>query len=256
MTMKKQQSKIIFGLSLFIVVSIALFAFQDSTKIKKENQQAIKDTVPKNKNMDIDIDIKMKDIDKVIKESMNEVNKSLKAIEWNKIPEEVNNSLQKIDFTKMQAEIEKSMKSIDWKKMQMEIDRSMKEIDWNKIKNEINYSMNDIDKDKMHREMEKAMIEVRESLKESQKINTKELKKEMEKVKEEMKKAKNELSDIKEMQIDMEKDGLINKKEGYNIEYKNKELLINGKKQPQEVTEKYRKYFKGENFKMKRSKED
>ncbi|MDQ6756439.1 MAG: hypothetical protein M3004_05845 [Bacteroidota bacterium] len=67
---------------------------------------------------------------------------------------------------------------------------------------------------------------------------------------------KHKKKDVKEMTTEMEKDGLINKKEGYNIEYKNKELLINGKKQSNEVTEKYRKYFKGEDFQIKRSKEN
>ena len=58
------------------------------------------------------------------------------------------------------------------------------------------------------------------------------------------------------MTTEMEKDELLNKKESNTIEYKNKELLINGKKQSPEVTEKYRKYFKGNNFKLKFSGED
>ena len=79
---------------------------------------------------------------------------------------------------------------------------------------------------------------------------------EMDKAKPEMLKAKTGFSEIKEMTNEMEKDGLLNKKESNTIEYKNKELLINGKKQSPEATGKYRKYFKGDNFKYKFSGED
>ena len=39
-------------------------------------------------------------------------------------------------------------------------------------------------------------------------------------------------------------EGLLKAGEDYKIEYKNKELLINGKKQSQQTTDKYRKYFR------------
>ena len=78
----------------------------------------------------------------------------------------------------------------------------------------------------------------------------------MDNAKLEMLKAKTGMSELKEMTTEMEKDGLLNKKESNTIEYKNKELLINGKKQSPEVTEKYRKYFKGDNFKFKFSGEN
>ena len=253
--MKKKNSvlKVCAGIFACALVTFAIMAFQDSTKITSKAPPVIFDTVPK--NSDIDINIKMDDIEKTINKSMEAVNKSLEEIDWNKISGQIEESLKKVNFEKIQEEIERSMKNIDWDKMQAEIDRSMK----------------DIDKEKLKAEIEKEVSEATKNIKE---INSVELKKELEKVKQEIednkgkmkvdiekamdeaKKAEGELSGIKEMRSEMEADGLISEKDGYNIEYHNKELFINGKKQSQEVTEKYRKYFKGENFKMKRDKGD
>ena len=57
------------------------------------------------------------------------------------------------------------------------------------------------------------------------------------------------------MFTEMEQDGLINSKQGFNIEYKNKNLYINGAKQSEQVTSKYRKYFKDEHFEITIDKE-
>jgi hypothetical protein len=48
---------------------------------------------------------------------------------------------------------------------------------------------------------------------------------------------------------------LISSKEGFTIEYKNKELYIDGKKQSVKTTDKYQKYFKKEHFKITIEKE-
>jgi hypothetical protein len=53
----------------------------------------------------------------------------------------------------------------------------------------------------------------------------------------------------------MEKDGLISQKEGFTIEMKNKSLFVNGKKQPDATFEKYKKYIKGDSFKITISKD-
>ena len=90
-----------------------------------------------------------------------------------------------------------------------------------------------------------------ENLKKEMELNKDHLTIEMDKAKLELLKAKTGLSELKEMTSEMEKDGLLNKKESNTIEFKDKELFINGKKQSQETTEKYRKYFKGDNFKFK-----
>jgi hypothetical protein len=50
----------------------------------------------------------------------------------------------------------------------------------------------------------------------------------------------------------MEKDGLLNTKEDYSIRYNDGELFINDKKQPQDVTDKYKKYLPKKNIAIKK----
>ena len=47
----------------------------------------------------------------------------------------------------------------------------------------------------------------------------------------------------KTMISQMEKEGLLKSNEDYSISYHAGELTINGKKQPKEITEKYKSYF-------------
>ena len=67
--------------------------------------------------------------------------------------------------------------------------------------------------------------------------------------------AKEELKQAKAMFNEMEKEGLINQKDGFSIEFKDKDLYINGKKQDENVADKYRKYTKEKNFKITIDKE-
>lgn len=265
--MKKQHSSkgvlrtnrnILFGISFCIILALTAMAFKDSTKVNKQAQQAVLDTVPKNRDIDIQIDLK--DLDQTIKRSLEMAEKSMKEIDWNKISKDVEQSMRQIDMAKLQMEINNSIKAIDWDKMKNEIDRSLKEIDKSKIKIDIEKEISNAMKSINTEELKKSLEEMKkinfDELKKEMELNKDQFKIEMDKVKLEMLKAKAGLSELKEMTGEMEKDGLINKKESNTIEYKNKELLINGKKQSPEVTEKYRKYFKGDNFKFKFSGED
>ena len=87
--------------------------------------------------------------------------------------------------------------------------------------------------------MEKAREEIKNS-----KVDIRE---EMRKAKDEIKEEKATLKGYREMLDDMEKKGLINTKEDYSIEYKGGDLFINDKKQSQEITDKYKNYFKKDN---------
>ena len=274
--MKKLYSKrnILFGSAICIALAITAMAFQDSTIINKHSKQALLDTVPKNHNNDIDIELNLKDLDQTIKKSLEMAEKVMKEIDWNKISKQVEQSMKQIDMAKLQMVIDKSMKAIDWEKMKSEIKRSMKEIDMSKMKIEMEKEMKNAMKGINSEEMRKSMEEIKKlnfdelkkemkNLKKEMELNKDHFKLEMDKAKIEMNnaklemlKAKTGLSELKEMTTEMEKDGILNKKESNTIEYKNKELLINGKKQSPEVTGKYRKYFKGDNFKFKFSEEN
>lgn len=262
--MKKQHSNrnILAGISICLLLAFTAMAFRDPSNINKQKQAKL-DTVPKINNIDVTID--MKDVDQTIKKSLELAEKSLKDIDWKKMSKQIEESLKQVDVAKLQMDIEKSMKAVDWDKMKMDIDKSMKEIDFTKMK---------MDLDKMKIEMNQSLKEInteglKKSMEELNKVNFDDLKKEMDNAKKEidlnkdhlkidmekfkidMEKAKTEMGEVKNMANDMEKDGLINKKESNTIEYKDKELFINGKKQSREMADKYRKYFKGDNIKFK-----
>jgi hypothetical protein len=167
------------------------------------------------------------------------------------------------------------------KKVQRQMDDAMKNIDFEKISKETARAMRHLDEyvdaDKINEEVQRGLQaakeqmnskEFRESIDAAKKINMDEVRKELENVKEEMEKnkinlkeqmdnakeriekAKEELKDYRELIDDLEKDGLINTKEDYNIKYKDDELYINGKKQSPEITAKYKSYFKENNTRI------
>ena len=223
-----------------------------------------------------------KDWDKVRRE----IEESIKKIDTDKIKEEVEKSLKQVDLDKIQREIETSLNKVDFKQIERDIEKAMKEV-------EITINETDIKKElyKARKEIGKAKLEIEEQLKnkewqkevqdELQKVNSKEIEKamenariEMERVKDdlnlekldmskeldkariEIDKAKIELKGYQEMIYTMEKQGLLNTKEDYEIEYSNGELRINGKKQTEAVASKYRKYFKSNKDKTTITKED
>ncbi len=100
--------------------------------------------------------------------------------------------------------------------------------------------------------MNKAKIEIEKSKQEIEKINFDEI---LKNANDGILKAKKELQLTKAMFNEMEKDGLISQKDGFTIELKNKSLIVNGKKQPDATFEKYKKYIKGDSFKITISKD-
>ena len=70
-------------------------------------------------------------------------------------------------------------------------------------------------------------------------------------------KAKEELVAYKGFIDGLEKDGLINKKENYTIEFKSGVLTVNGKKQPDSVVKKYQSFLKDrKDFTIKKDADD
>lgn len=238
------------------------FAVQENSDFRKCSF----DTLP---DKDFQGSIKMKDFDKL----QTELDRSLLQL---------TEELKKIDLSKMQKEIESSLKSVDMEKIMSDVERSLKSIDLDKTLASVNSSLLDLNLDLKSEEIEKAMAEAKKEIEKAKleisKIDkeaiTKELdqaKKEIEKsraeidridldkimgeAKEDINKAKEELKLTKELITGLEKDGLVNTKEGFTLEYKNKDLYIDGKKQPEKVTDKYRKYLKKDDLKIKIEKE-
>jgi|SRR5665647_356728 len=180
-------------------------------------------------------------------------------IDFDKIHKEITTSLNKIDFDKIKMDIDKAMKEIDFAKIEQGVQSALKEINWNKINNEVKISFQDAKKEiekvnmeAVKKEMEKAKLEIEKSKNEIKKINLDEI---MKNANAGIAKAKAALRLTKEIFNEIEKDGLINQKEGFTIEYKDKTLIINGKKQSEAISHKYQQDIKGDSFKIRISKE-
>lgn len=207
--------------------------------------------------------IKMKDFDQLqaqLETVLGKVGAELKGIEFEKLQlEAATRALKEMDMEKVMKSVEQSLKSIDLDKSLADISVSMQDLkaDYNqedvekalaeakKEMEKAKLEIKDFDKSAFKKEMEKSMLEI-------EKIDMNKI---MDEARAGIDKAKEELKLTKEMFTEMEKDGLINKKAGFTIEYKNKELYIDGKKQDERTADKYRKYFKQEHFKMKIEKE-
>lgn len=245
-------------------------SFQDTQLLKPipqiERDMTLQDTLPGKR---YESSMTMKDFDNLMlnmDKKMIEVTDELKKIDFTQIQKQVESSLKEVDMEKIMRDVENSLKNIDVEKIMADVKNSLKDINWDENSGEIKKAIAEAKE-----EIEKARIEIRE-------INKEEIKKEMEEAKREIKKAKLELKNIdmdkimaeakegieeakkelkltKEMFNEMEKDGLINSKAGFTIEYKDKELYIDGQKQKPQVTDKYRKYIHDNHFKIKIEKE-
>ena len=264
---------------IFFGTSFALLAWAGSPGNSTGRGTIHQDTVPVTKEQKRSAD---KDLDKELRQLENAKKQleELKNKNWDKIQQDVEEAIKKIDLEKIRLQAEETVRKIDMEKIGKEIEESLRKIDFKKIEQDIEAAMDEvskIDRDKIKRELQKAQLEVDEHLQkkewakemeEVKKINMKEIQEEMENVKKEMSRVKEEIRkenlDIKEsmrsarteidraqedlkgyqeMIYQMEKEGLLNTKEDYTIENNAGELLINGKKQPTEITNKYKKYF-------------
>lgn len=262
------------GIFALLLTGVITMSFQDSpfsyTQFMIEENfdvpGCMNDTLPEK---EFSGSMKMKDFDKL----QSELDKSLL---------QVNEEMKKIDFSKIQLEIQAALKSLDMEKIILDVERSLKSIDLDKMIAGISSSLKGLSPELKSAEMEKAMSEAKNEIEKAKQeikdIDRNAIKKELEKAKQEIEKsrldiekidmdkimaearqgidkAKDELKLTREMFNELENDGLVDPKKGFELEYKDKSLYIDGKKQSEKVTGKYRKYFKKEHFKIRIEKE-
>ena len=214
--------------------------------------------------------IKMKDFDKLqaqLDKVLGEVDAELKGIDFTKLQKDAMAlALKEVDMDKIMKDVELSLKNIDLDKMMADVSTSLKNANLNFKSAEIEKALAEagreiekaklelkkVDKKAIKKELDKAKKEIEKSKLEIEKIDMNKI---MDEARAGIDKAKDELKLTKEMFTEMEKEGLINSKAGFTIEYKNKELYIDGKKQDEKTTDKYRKYFRQDHFKMTIEKE-
>lgn len=267
-----KHKKAITGTLAILLIGGITMSFQDtpfaydkfSGKEDYAYESSCKDTLPEKKG------IKMKDFDKLQSEldkTLEKVQAELKSLDLVAIQKDAATvALKEIDLDKIMKSVELSLKDLDIDKIMAEVTASLKNVKPDHKSVEIEKALAEASK-----EMEKAKLELREIDKETIKKELANAKTEIEKSKTEIEKidmnkimdearagiykAKEELKLTKEMFTEMEKEGLLNSKAGFTIEYKNKELYIDGKKQDEKTTDKYRKYFMHDHFKITIDKE-
>lgn len=192
------------------------------------------------------LDIELKHLDLHIKDMDIKISKELKEafnnIDFDKISKEVENELKKVDIDKITKEVNEEIRKVDMDKIRIGVTNSLKEAQ---------QQMKEIDMQEMKKEMHELQLSLQNG----------KLKQEIEEglqdAKQEIQKAKKELQQLKTFTDELEKDGLIDKTKGFSLEWKNGgELYINGKKQPKEVSEKYRKYYKKDGYKINMNNDD
>ncbi len=257
------------AVAVLFVFGAIMLSFADTpfvNQILNEQQLQLNDTVPLKTEKD---KMNMKEFDRLtekLDDDMLKVGEEMKKINLADIQKEVELSLKSVDVEKILKEVEQSLKEMNIEQMMADVKLSMKEIDWDKNNAEIQNALKEANE-----ELEKAKIELKNVNQDEIKKELENAKLEIEKTKEEIKKidvdkimkeaneaiasAKLELKELKTMFKEMENDGLVDSKKGFKIEYKNKELYINGEKQSKSVADKYRKYFKEDPFEIEIEKE-
>lgn len=223
-----------------IGATLALVSWDHRQSPDGFQQQQNHDTIPQKK------DKKIRDLDEAIAEleavdlkieldkAMAEVDKAMKEIDGEKIRLDVERAMKDVDFDKIKMEVDKAMKEVDFAKIEKEVKESLAKIDWDKMKAELD-EVKKIDLSKMETELAKA--------KEDMKKIGPQIEKELQKAKVEIEKAKAEMKEYKSFVDGLEKDGLINKKEGYSIRHKDGKLTINDKEASDKTYEKYRSFL-------------
>ncbi|HTF31863.1 MAG TPA: hypothetical protein VK625_23560 [Flavitalea sp.] len=244
-----------------------------------------RDTVPSGESQST----RQRDLDRELKK-LEEAKSKMEEISgknWQEISENLQKELKKINTEEIKVQIDLALKDVDMKKINEDIKVALKEIDLEGLQQRISESLADvnvkvdINTDEIRKAIAEAKVDLKKELQEVKKINTEEIKEAMQAAEIDIKKAMaeikidkslfaesmkdakkgiekavEEVKGYQEMIYSMEKDGLLNTREDYNIEYRNGSIFINDKKQSEVVTSKYQKYFPKENMTITKKKGD
>ena len=205
----------------------------------------------------LDIDRSLKEIDFAkIEKQINEATQNIR-LNQEEIKAQIEKAMQQVDAAKIQAQLQGALKEADAAQIKADVDKSIKEIDFFKIKTEINASIAKIDWDKLNEDLGKVKNIDMEKVEADLKKIKPEVEKSIKKARKNIENAKEELKAYKGLIDGLDKEGLINKKENYTIEYKKGTLTINGKKQPADLVTKYQNFLQGrKDFTITKEKDD
>ncbi len=253
--MKKHFTATNLVLALALVAcSICILSFrgEDSTAKKSfrtDTFQGDDDTTPPRKRSTDADEFRMDQLDAAMKKldvQMAKLNEKMAKMDFSKMQKNLDESLSKIDFKKMEKEMEASMKKFNGEKMEADLKKSLEK-------------MKHLQLEKMHQHFEKAKMHLEKQTMnmhfDAAKIKA-QVENSMTKPKVSIEKAKADMENRRAFTTALEKDGLIDKNKGYKVQLKNGELYINDILQSKEVTEKYKGFYRKENFTIISSRDD
>jgi hypothetical protein len=185
------------------------------------------------------LDTEMKNLD----QQMKKLDEEMKKMQVTLSQQQIELELKQVDAEKISNEVEESVKNINWEQISKDIEKNAANLDKQKIaeiKNQIEKARMQLDKQKMNMHINIPKIDI-EKIRLTTEKSMKNARKSMERAKEEMKK-------MRDFTNALQKDGLIDKSKKYKVQVKDGELYINDQKQPKEVSEKYKKYYRSDNF--------
>lgn len=257
------------GIAGLLLTGLVALSFEDTPLLRQQPglQQTANDTVPEKEKRNALTRKEFDQLDEQLDKTMLDVTDHFKKVDWDEMSRSLSQAMASIDTRKITRDIQKALSTIDVGKIIDDVRSSLKAEDWAACRSDVREALEkadkelarakteikDIDKEAIEKAMKEASAGMEKARKAMEEINFDKL---GDKISEGMEKAKTELKQTSAMFDEMEKDGLISSKDGFTVEYKNKELIINGKKQPESVTEKYRHYFSKDHFKIVIDKED
>ena len=188
---------------------------------------------------------RVNDMDKAMEHldlEMKKMDEEMKKVDFSEINKQVKEALANIDIDKIMLETQNALKEVDWKKIKLDVDKAMKEAE---------AGLKELDSEHFKNQMDSLRIKLKKenfAVKLDAEKMRDEAEQSMKKAKEEIAKAKLDLKNLKDFTNALDKDGLIDKKKDYKIKVEDGELFINGNKQSKETYEKYKPYYKKDNF--------
>lgn len=199
---------------------------------------------------------------------------ALKQVDPVAISQTVQEALKAVDVEAVTTEVNKALSSVEWEKVNAEIQRGMEEVKRElndpKVREEVKASLRQAERELAHasevsgRDMERARTD-------------------MERARADMERSRNDMAvaarvprayssirtgddsddemvvtsnSYSKMLKEMERDGLIDRREGYEIRKKKNKLYINGELQSEQVYNRYSKYLNGKNISIAGDKEN
>ncbi|MEX6687618.1 hypothetical protein QTN47_08955 [Danxiaibacter flavus] len=236
---------VLIGIASLITIGIVSIAWQkkEPVKEKKPGYSNYEDTTKRKKYL---TNKDMEEVDKAMGNlniNLDDLDVQMKNINMDSINIQIKKAMAQVDMQKINADVqvalknaEEQMKKVDWDKMKVDVDKAMVEakqaiaqIDTKAIQAQVQAALKNVQDIELKNNINMQDISVQ-------------VKKGMEQAKVGIEKAKAHVKELKTFVSELEKDGLIDTKKEYKIEWKGDDLYLNDNKQPKEVSKKYGKY--------------